>query len=115
VLNEHEAAWLAADLTVPPTPESLHAALGVTIVITLGESGLEAATPAGKIRLQAHQVTAVDTTGAGDCFTGVLAAALDRGLALEPALRRANIAAGLCCTIRGTQGSMPTAQAIDAA
>ncbi len=49
-----------------------------------------------------------DTTAAGDCFTGVLAAALDRGLAFPAALRRANLAGALCCTRVGTQASLPT-------
>ena len=57
----------------------------------------------------------VDTTAAGDCFIGVLAAALDRGLDLPAALRRANAAAALCCTRRGSQGSLPVAAETDAA
>ncbi|MCW3475867.1 ribokinase [Limobrevibacterium gyesilva] len=109
VVNEHEAAWLAGHLGVSDGAGGLHAALGVDVVVTLGEAGLEAATRTGRLHLPAHGVTAVDTTGAGDCFTGVLTAALDRGMALQPALRRANVAAALCCTRKGTQGSMPTA------
>ncbi len=115
VLNEGEAAILAADLGCPATAVALHARLGVTIVITLGEQGLEAALPDGRLRLPAHQVQAIDTTGAGDCFTGVLAAALDRGLDWPDALSRAQAAAALCCTRPGTQGSMPQAAETDAA
>jgi ribokinase len=59
-------------------------------------------------------VSAVDTTGAGDCFTGVLAAALDRGTSLGPALARAAAAAALCCTRAGSQGTMPRTAEIDA-
>jgi sugar/nucleoside kinase (ribokinase family) len=33
-------------------------------------------------------VKALDTTGAGDCFVGALAAAMERGLEIEPAIRR---------------------------
>ena len=115
VANEDEAAWLAAHLGCLATAPALHAALGVTVVVTLGEDGLAAAGPDGLLRLAAHPVTAVDTTGAGDCFTGVLAAGLDRGLALPAALRRATAAAGLACTRHGTQGSLPDAAATDAA
>lgn len=115
VLNEGEAGFLAAHLGCPDTAVALHARLGVTIVITLGEQGLEAALPGGPLRLPAHQVQAIDTTGAGDCFTGVLATALDRGLALPEALARAQAAAALCCTRPGTQGSMPQAAETDAA
>ncbi len=113
VLNEGEAGFLAGHLGCPATAVALRARLDVTIVITLGEQGLEAALPGGKLRLPAHQVQAIDTTGAGDCFTGVLAAALDRGLTLPEALARAQAAAALCCTRRGTQGSMPQAAETD--
>jgi ribokinase len=115
VVNEHEAAWLAQDMRCGQDAAGLHGALGVDVVVTLGEAGVDAATSRGPIRLGGHPVAAVDTTGAGDCFTGVLAAALDRGMALEPALRRANAAAALCCTRLGTQGSMPTQVETDAA
>lgn len=114
--NEDEAAVLAGQYGCAATAAALHAALGVGIVITLGEHGLDAATAEeGVWRLPASPVDVVDTTGAGDCFTGVLVAALDRGLPLDGALRRATVAAGLCCTRRGTQGSMPTAAETDAA
>ena len=115
VLNEGEAAFLAAQLGCAATAAALHTRLDATIVITLGEQGLEAALPGGPLRLPANQVQAVDTTGAGDCFTGVLAASLDRGLALPEALARAQAAAALCCTRPGTQGSMPQAAETDAA
>ncbi len=114
VVNEGEAGFLAGLLGCAPSAEALYAWLGVDVVVTLGEQGVEAATGSGAIRLPAHPVASVDTTGAGDCFTGVLTAALDRGMALAEALARANVAAGLCCTRRGTQGSMPMAAEIDA-
>jgi ribokinase len=114
VTNQDEAVWLAQTLATPADAAGLRAALGIDIVITRGEAGVEAATRHGPLRLPAHPIIAVDTTGAGDCFTGVLAAALDRGVPLEQALRRANAAAGLCCTRAGTQGSMPDSAAIEA-
>jgi ribokinase len=114
VLNEDEAAWLAAHVGCPAGTEALHATLRIGVVQTLGAGGVEAATAQGPIRLPGRQVKVVDTTGAGDCFTGVLASALDRGLALPAALDRANAAAALCCTRPGTQGSMPTAAETDA-
>lgn len=114
VLNEDEAAWLAAHLGCAAGAEALHVALGIGVVLTLGSGGAEAATSNGPIRVPGRQVDVVDTTGAGDCFTGVLASSLDRGLALPAALDRANAAAALCCTRAGTQGSMPTAAETDA-
>jgi ribokinase len=115
ILNEAEAAWLASQLGTRPEAGALHRALGSTVIVTLGEQGAEAASQGGPIRVPGRNVVAIDTTGAGDCFSGVLAAALDRGTALEPALHRANAAAALCCTHAGSQGTMPTTAEIDAA
>lgn len=115
VVNEDEAAWLAGHLGCPATTAGLHAALDIDVVQTLGEAGAEAVTRVGTIRVPARPVVPVDTTGAGDCFTGVLAAALDRGMTLAMAIARANAAAGLSCTRRGTQGSMPMGAETDAA
>ncbi len=115
VVNEDEADWLATRLATGSHAVSLHAALGVDVVVTLGERGLQAEARAGRFRLDARAVTVVDTTGAGDCFTGVLASALDRGASFQSALRRANAAAALCCGRRGTQGSMPTGEETEAA
>ena len=78
-----------------------------TCVVTLGGRGALAIGPSGGWRVEALAVEAVDTTGAGDAFTGVLAAALDQGLALPEALRRASVAAGLACTRIGAQTSQP--------
>jgi ribokinase len=52
-------------------------------------------------------IDVVDTTGAGDCFCGTLAASLHVHYALGTALRRANVAAGLSCTKYGAQDSYP--------
>jgi ribokinase len=114
VVNETEAAWLAGHLGCGADSAALHAALGVGVIRTLGGDGLEATTAAGPHRLPARPITAVDTTAAGDCFVGVLAAALDRGAGLSQALARATAAAALCCTRPGSQGSLPTAAEIDA-
>ena len=115
VVNEDEAAWLVAHLGCEPGTAGLHKALGIDVVQTLGAEGCEAVTTAGVFRVPARAVAVVDTTGAGDCFTGVLAAALDRGQPLTTALARATVAAGLACTRRGTQGSMPRAAETDGA
>ena len=112
ILNEHEASWLAADLGVEQ--QRLHKSLGLTIVRTLGGQGAAFAGPETEGAVPALAIEPVDTTAAGDCFTGVLAASLDRGLDLTDALRRASVAAGLCCTRRGSQSSLPTQAETDA-
>jgi ribokinase len=83
-------------------------------IVTLGARGAIAVTPAGGWRVGALPVEPLDTTGAGDAFTGVLAAALDLGQPLPLALRRASVAAGLTCRDLGAQTAQPTAAAIEA-
>ncbi|MCZ8148729.1 MAG: ribokinase [Roseomonas sp.] len=114
VVNEHEAAVLSARLGCGDGPAALRAALAVDVVVTRGEAGAEAATAAGIIAVPAFAITPVDTTGAGDCFCGVLCAALDRGLTLEAAMRRASAAAAIACTRAGAASSCPTAAETDA-
>jgi ribokinase len=116
VMNEDEADWLARHLDASDaTAAALHIALGITVIRTLGGGGAEWAGAEGEGWIPAAEVTVRDTTAAGDCFVGVLAAALDRGLNLPDALHRANIAAGLACTRAGSQGSLPNAAMIEAA
>jgi ribokinase len=55
-----------------------------------------------------RRMTVVDTIGAGDTFTGALAAAMARGEPLPEAMRWANTAAALSVTGRGAIGGMPT-------
>jgi ribokinase len=114
VVNETESAWLAGHLGCTDSAARLHDRLGITIVRTMGEAGSEVATGAGVIAIPARAIAAVDTTAAGDCFVGVMAAALDRGATLTAALHRATSAAALCCTRQGSQGSIPFGHETDA-
>jgi ribokinase len=117
VVNEIEAA-MAAGGTGGSEPQALAKELAtrhnLTCVVTLGAAGAIALGPAGGWRIGSLPVEPVDTTGAGDAFVGVLAAALDRGIELAEALRRASVAAGLACTRLGAQTSQPTAAEIEA-
>ena len=113
-VNETEGAWLAVHLSCENTATALYRRLGVAIVRTLGGDGLDVASDAGTETIPAHKITPVDTTGAGDCFVGVVAAALDRGASLSAALTRATAAAALCCLRPGSQGSIPIAAETDA-
>ena len=56
----------------------------------------------------------VDTTGAGDCFCGVLAAALSEGADLRSAMTASNAAAGLSTETAGAAPSMPARAAVEA-
>jgi ribokinase len=115
VVNEDEAQTLADAFGCDATAVGLREALGVGVIRTMGADGAEAATGEGVFSVASPVVDVVDTTAAGDCFVGVLAAGLDRGLPLAGAMRRACIAAALACTAAGSQRSLPDAARIDAA
>ena len=86
---------------------------GQTIVVTRGTQGSLAIDRDRVIEHRGHDVTAVDTTGAGDCFVGALAARLCAGELLERALAYANKAASICVQRAGAGPSMPTAEELD--
>lgn len=104
VVNEDEADWLTRHAAIAPA---------TTLIRTLGAAGVEWQSREGRGHIPASKITPVDTTAAGDCFVGVLAAALDRGADLPTAIARANRAAGLACTRPGSQRSLPTTADID--
>jgi ribokinase len=109
VVNEHEAAFLA-EFEGEPLAQAQAIRTGAqTVVVTLGAGGLVSSGPSGDHEVQGIPVHAVDTTGAGDCFLGVLAASLADGQDLLPALERANRAASIAVTRPGTVGAMPYA------
>ena len=77
------------------------------VIVTLGAEGVWLVTGEDAVHLPAPAVTVVDTTGAGDCFCGVLAAGLAQGLDLEAAIARAVAAASLSVTRSGAAPAMP--------
>ncbi|MFN6955872.1 MAG: PfkB family carbohydrate kinase, partial [Acetobacteraceae bacterium] len=109
ILNEGEASWIGARVGAAGDAASLSAALGCGVAVTLGERGAEAAGPFGRTGAPAFRVAAVDTTGAGDCWCGVLAASLDRGAPIAEAMRRAAAAAAISVTREGAAPSYPSA------
>ncbi|MFW8593835.1 ribokinase [Cribrihabitans neustonicus] len=111
-LNEVEARQLEEATGKGP------AALGVRdVVITLGAKGarhIDGHTGA-TLEVPALPVTAVDTTGAGDTFTGYVLAGLDEGLAMPEAMALASRAAALMVTRPGTADVIPTRNEVTAA
>jgi ribokinase len=76
-----------------------------------GAMGLEAKGPPHLVK--AFKVKAVDTTAAGDAFTGALAVARVEGQPLAEALRFANAAGALCATVPGAQPALPRREAVE--
>jgi ribokinase len=112
--NEGEAA----ELTGRDDPAEAAAAMvepgAAAALVTAGARGVFVATGASVERIEAPAVPALDTTGAGDTFSGVLAAGLARGWELDRAARWATVAAALSVTKPGARAGMPAAGEIEA-
>ncbi|MDO5075898.1 ribokinase [Corynebacterium sp.] len=119
--NEHEAARLLEYLGCPSAgvpdivsqPERMAQELldaGFrSVVITLGPQGAMVATEDGVEHVPTPPVTPVDTTGAGDAFTGALVARLAEGSSLRDAAFHACRVAAYTVTGYGAQSSYPAA------
>jgi len=117
--NETElcaVAGMAVDASPEDAAQRLMARGVGVVLVTLGASGCALWQPGAPMQSIAgwRVVDLVDTIGAGDTFTGTLAAALARGAPLADAMRRANAAAALSVTGRGAIAGMPTAAQVDA-
>ena len=113
--NNQEIAWLGKRLGTANNAASIQAALGVDVIRMMGVQGAEAMSDAGWLHVPAMPIEMRDTTVAGDCFVGVIAAALHQRATLADALRRATVAAALSATRVGAKASMPRRAEIDAA
>lgn len=116
--NEHEAAHILgcslADMVDWQDAALQLQAKGIgAVVITLGELGCVIADRQGARAIPAVPANAIDTTAAGDCFTGAMAVGLAEGLSLDDATRFASRAAALSVTRLGAQPSLPTRAEVD--
>lgn len=110
--DELLAATGATDLEA--ALRSLADAGATTVAVTLGSGGALLATDRRRVNVPGLPVDVVDATGAGDTFSGVLAAWLAGGQPVEEAVRAANAAAALSVTQPGARGGMPSRARIEA-
>ena len=127
LVNAHEASlFLGSDV---PEADADDAAWGQVrqrfaqrglqrVVVTLGANGSvvldsTAGTVDGVTRIAPSRVNAVDTTGAGDAFTGAVAARLAAGDPLVAAAAFASVAGALAATRKGTQAAYAGAADVD--
>lgn len=104
IVNETECVRLAGGPDVGSSARAL-AQLAAAVIVTLGaRGGALYRGSAEPLTLPALDVEPVDTTGAGDSFCGVFAAAIAEGRAVESAVQLA-IAAGSLATL--TPGNVP--------
>jgi len=103
--NQHEAHALCGEADPHGAALALAALTGAPAIVTLGADGALVADPGGAVSHHpAPRVAAVDATGAGDVFNGVLAAALADGSPLRDAVDRAVQAAAESVTRAGARG-----------
>ncbi len=102
ILNEVEADQLKQSTGLGPSD------LGVRdVIVTFGAKGATWFGPDGESHVPALKVTPIDTTGAGDTFTGYVLACLDRGQPMLQAMQTASKAAALMVTRHGTADVIP--------
>lgn len=110
--NETEA-FIISGVKVTDESSALKAAKviqekGVTnVIITMGSKGAFVLSDAYVGLVAANEVEAIDTTAAGDVFSGALSVAIYEGLSIEEAVRFACTAAALSVTKQGAQSSIP--------
>ena len=112
VPNEHEAASLTGIAAngvqgARAAARALRQRGTPCVLVTLGAAGVLVSDAAGERLIPAPAVQVIDTTAAGDTFTGALAVALSEGRPLDAAARFAVQAAGLSVTRSGAQTSIP--------
>jgi ribokinase len=106
--NAGEARGMTGEEDVRAAARALHARTGAPVVVTLGADGALLTRDGGDpVRIAAPTVAAVDTTGAGDCLNGALAAELARGAPLEDAVAFAVRAAAHSTLAHGARAGMP--------
>ena len=105
--NEHEAAILTGEPDPERAGQKLIQAGCRNAVVTLGAKGALLVNASGVSQFPVAKVKPVDTVGAGDCFTGWLAAGIAEDLSMPDAITRAIRAAGIAITRPGAQDAMP--------
>lgn len=114
LLNELEGR----ELTGAQEPEAICQALlqkypGCRVVLTLGERGAVYTDGKETCSHGIYKVNVVDTTAAGDTFTGYFLACITEGMAPETALEKASKASGLAVSRPGASDSIPTRAEVD--
>ncbi len=107
----------AEQLTGESDPEAAGGALsrltGRPVVVTLGAKGALVVDADARTRMDPYAVDAVDTTGAGDAFSGALAVGLALGLSVVDAVLRAQGAAAMSTESVGARVGMPRTAELD--
>lgn len=115
-VNEIEAGQLAGTSEPREIWYQLHSRYpNLSLLITLGSEGSVVFTNEETVRQEATEVKAVDTTAAGDTYTGFFIAGLMEGRSLADSMKLASMASAIAVTRPGAAGSIPTRQEVEEA
>lgn len=108
ILNEVEAADICGELAEDNLLEALsHRYPNAKIVLTLGKRGVQYKDGDTILTHGIYKVPVVDTTAAGDTFTGYFIASLAQGHTPDEALRLASVASSIAVSRKGAEASIP--------
>ena len=115
LMNEIEGAQITGE----KAPDKILAVMqeaypNAEVVLTLGKDGVFYNGKGKRYFHESCKVKVVDTTAAGDTFTGYYIAALVEGKSVKEALHRATLAASIAVTQKGAAVSIPNAEALAA-
>lgn len=120
IVNEHELAFFCActgaemtNSNIEVCGRSLLTREDQSVIVTLGAQGALHVTLNAAQHYPAPKAHAVDTTGAGDCFCGVLAASIAQGMSVACSIKRAIRAAAIAVSRPGAAAAMPLSAEID--
>ena len=115
ILNELEGQAI----TGLKSPEEIAAKLmerfpDSRVVLTLNKNGVLYQDREQFLKHDIYKVDVVDTTAAGDTFTGYFLACISEGIPIDVAIEKASIAAALAVSVKGASNSIPDRRSVDA-
>lgn len=114
LVNRIEAEQITGQTQPQQVWETLHAAYpNLNLVLTQGSKGADCFTAQSHTHRDAFRVEAVDTTAAGDTFTGYFLDSLLRGQDPAQCLERASCASAIAVTRSGAADSIPAAEEVE--
>lgn len=105
--NEEEVRLLTGEADIRTGARVLLRRGCASVAVTLGARGVLLCDGTGERFIRAPKVQAVDTVGAGDCFSAWLAVGIAEGLSMQTAVERAVRMASIAVTRSGAQAGMP--------
>lgn len=115
LINEVEGQALSGQAEPQEMLNWLHSRYpNTSVVLTVGKKGVLYIGPEGRLSNCAYDMPVVDTTGAGDTFTGYLLAGVAAGKPMQQCLTQASVASSISVSRQGASSSIPTREEVDA-